>query len=424
MSHTHIRQIKIAARFLLLAFVVGMVCSASAQTFTTLYSFTGTPDGANPFQSNLLDLNGTFYGTTGNGGQYGFGTIFKVDATGKETVLYSFTGAADGAQPSSGLTPDGKGNFYGTTFYGGNLNCDVLGSKIPGCGVVYKFTAKGALQPLYAFTGGADGAWAQGLALDGGGNLYGVAYYGGDLNCILLPGIGCGDIYKISSTGAFSTLYSFQDGSDGGVPEGFVTLHNNILYAATQLGGNLNGCGGLGCGVLFAEPTSGGTGKTVYAFTGGSDGGAPLSQLLFDASGNMYGTTYSGGDLSCSNNGSVGCGVVFKLTPKGKETVIHAFKGTPNDAANPSWGLTVDSKGNGYGTTLYGGTANVGAIFKVSSNGVEKLLYSFTGGTDGAYPQSGLTIDGSGNLFSNAVFGGDLNCSAPNGCGTVFKLVP
>jgi len=395
--------------------------AAHAQTFTSLYSFTGTPDGAEPFQSNLLLVKNTLVGTTGIGGTFNAGTVFQLASTKKETVLYSFTGGADGNQPNSGVIQDSKGNLYGTTFWGGNTNC-VLNSNYPaGCGTVYKLDSAGHFSVVYTFQAGSDGAWPQGLVIDAAGNLYGVTYYGGDLNCPLFPGGGCGVVFKISSTGAFSVLYAFQGGTDGAVPEGFLTLHGSSVYGATQEGGLTTDCGGFGCGVVFAVPTSTGAEKALYAFTGGTDGGGPMSQFVFDGPGNLYGTTYSGGDLACSNNGSSGCGVIFKLTPSGKETVIYPFKGSP-DAANPSWGLTLDTSGNGYGTSLYGGASNLGSVFEISSTGHEKVLHSFSG-ADGSYPQSGLVRVGTA-FYSNTVFGGDLSCSSPNGCGTIFRIVP
>ena len=392
-----------------------------AQTFKNLYSFTGTPDGANPFQSDLLNVNGTLYGTTGAGGAFGAGTIFTFSSAGKETVIHSFTGGADGYQPSSGLIPDGQGNFYGTTFFGGDTNCPLNLGNAPGCGTVYKLDSSNNLSVLYTFTGSTDGAWPQGLVMDSAGNLYGVTFYGGNLNCPLFAGIGCGVVFKISSRGKFAPLYTFQGGTDGGIPFGFLTLHGTAVYGGTQEGGTLADCGGVGCGVIFAVSTSTGAEKPLYAFTGGADGGLPTSQFLFDSKGNLYGTTYAGGDLSCSNQNSVGCGVIFRLTPVGKENALYTFKGSP-DAANPSWGLTADASGNGYGTALYGGASNLGAVFKITSKGVESVLHSFSG-TDGSYPQSGLVSFGT-SFYSNAVQGGNLSCNSPNGCGTIFRITP
>ena len=418
-----LRSIALCAAVITL--LVGMMpISGHAQTFQTLYSFAGAPDGEEPFQSNLILVNGALLGTTGIGGTLNAGTIFKLTGTGKETVLYSFSGGADGNQPSSGLLRDSKGNLYGTTFWGGNTNC-VLNSNYPaGCGTVYKLDSAGHLSVLYTFQGGTDGAWPQGLVLDSAGNLYGVTFYGGDLNCPLFPGGGCGVVFKISSTGTFSVLYTFHGGSDGGIPEGFLTLHGAAVYGGTANGGISANCGGFGCGVVFGVSTSTGTEKALYAFTGDTDGAVPVSQFLFDTNGNLYGAAVAGGNTACTNNGFVGCGVIFRLSPSGTETVLHTFQGTPNDGATPTWGLTVDASGNTYGTTIYGGSANLGTVFKFSpKGGVETVLHSFTG-PDGQYPQSGLLSLGKTGLISNTVGGGNLSCNSPNGCGTVFRIVP
>jgi len=401
-----------------LGIVLTVAPVAQAQTLSTIHTFTGTPDGATPFQSDLLDIGGTLYGTTGAGGAFGFGTIFKISSTGKETVLYSFTGGTDGGQPSSGLVRDKSGNVYGTTFNGGDLSCVLL--NLVGCGVVYEFNASG-LTVLYTFTGGADGAWPQGVILDAVGNVYGSTFFGGTSPSCPLGSNECGVIFELTKQGSTwneSVLYNFQGGTDGGEPNGFISMdRSGNIYGATVIGGNNADCAGPGCGVIF-KLAKGGQETALYTFTGGADGAGPNGALLIGAKG-LYGTAYAGGDLSCSNNSSVGCGVVFKITPAGKETVIYTFKGTP-DAANPSYGFVADSKGNGYNTTIYGGASGVGTVFEVTSKGHEKVLYSFTGGTDGAYPQSGIALDSKGNLFSNTAFGGDASCD----CGTVFQIAP
>ena len=407
----------------ILLFAGIMPVAAHSQTFQTLYSFTGAPNGAEPFQSDLILVNGALLGTTGIGGTFNAGAVFKYTSMGQESVLYSFSGGADGNQPSSGLVRDSKGNLYGTTFFGGNTNCVLTSSEPAGCGTVYKLDSTGHFSVVYTFQGQSDGAWPQGLVIDASGNLYGAAFYGGNLNCPLLPGIGCGVVFKISATGTFSTIYAFQGGADGGVPEGFLTLHGSAVYGATQGGGLTADCNGFGCGVVFAVSTATGLEKPLYAFTGGTDGSGPVSQFLFDKNGNLYGTTFSGGNSACSNNGTSGCGVIFQLSPTGRETVIHTFEGAPNDAANPTWGLTADASANLYGTTIYGGSNNLGTIFELTSKGGEKVLHSFSG-PDGENPQSGLLYLGKTGLYSNTALGGDLSCNSPNGCGTVFRIIP
>jgi uncharacterized repeat protein (TIGR03803 family) len=390
---------------------------ARAQTLTTLHAFTGNPDGAGPFQANLLDLNGTLYGTTSLGGTYHLGTIFRRNRYGKETVLYTFTGGADGAYPNTGLVQDKNGNFYGTTQNSGFLSCLDFGKMFPGCGTVFRLDTKGALTVLHAFTGGTDGAGPQGLIIDSAGFLYGTTFYGGDLSCP--SGIGCGVVYKMDTSGNETVLYNFTGGTDGWFPNTFLTRDTaDNLYGVTVLGGNNADCSGTGCGVVFKLDAS--LHETpLYTFTGGADGAVPNGALLRDAAGNLYGTTFAGGDVSCSNAKSVGCGVVFRVSPAGQEKVLHTFTGP--DGANPTLGLVADASGNAYSTTQYGGASNMGTVFAINSRGVEKVLYSFTGGLDGGLPESGLILE-KGSLYGNTYLGGDLSCNPPNGCGTLFKV--
>jgi uncharacterized repeat protein (TIGR03803 family) len=402
--------------------LAGFCTSMQAQSFSVLYTFTGTPDGSEPGQANLLDVNGTLYGTTYSGGAYGFGMVFKFDRKGQETVLYSFTGGTDGANPSAGVVRDAKGNLYGTTYSGGDLSCTSIYGT-PGCGVVFKLDTAGTETALYSFTGGTDGGEPQGLVIDNAGNLYGITFFGGSQTCPF-GSLGCGVVYKVDTSGKETVLYTFQDGTDGGEPNGFVTMDSaGNLYGATISGGDLSACSGQGgCGVIFKLDTSGKE-TVLYTFTGGADGAVANGGFLMDAKGNLYGTTNFGGDLSCSNNPFyTGCGVVFEVTAAGTERVLHTFKG--KDGANPTLGLVQDAKGNFYSTTEYGGAFNLGTVFELTAKGTESVLHSFTGLADGEYPDSGLTIDAKGNLFSNTLEGGDLSCSPPYGCGTLFRVVP
>ena len=401
---SNIRQSVACALTFAILLAIGVVPATHAQTFSVLHTFTGTPDGAQLFQSSPIIVNGALYGTTLYGGLYDQGTIFKLDRTGKETVLYNFTGGTDGGVPDGTLITDNKGNLYGTTNNGGDPDCG-------GCGVVYKFSKNG-LKVLYSFTDGTDGGFPQGVAMDRAGNLYGGTYEGGGA-------CGCGVIYKIDTNGNQTVLHTFTGGTDGGAPNGFVSVDSaGNVYGAALSGGNQNFCGGLGCGLVF-KIDSNGNETELYDFTG-ADGALPNAAFLMDAQGNLYGTTIAGGDLNCSFGGNVGCGVVFKVTPAGKEKVLYTFHGA--DGATPNYGLIKDAKGNGYSTTTYGGADGFGTVFELTHNGVEKVLYSFTGGADGSLPYSGLAMDGKGDIYSNTQLGGDLSCNAPNGCGTLFKI--
>jgi uncharacterized repeat protein (TIGR03803 family) len=398
-----------------------LVISARAQTpsLGPLYAFTGTPDGARPAQSNLVLLNGTLYGTTSLGGAYGYGTIFKLSTVGKETILYNFTGGTDGAYPSGGLFPDKNGDFFGTAQNGGNLSC--ISNSLAGCGVVYTLNSAGQFSVLYTFSGGSDGAWPQGLVRDSAGNLYGATQSGGDLNCGITS--GCGVVYKLDLNLNQSVLHTFEDDASGTLPNGYLFLDSaGNLYGTTIAGGNLAGCLGAGCGVVYKLNTSGSE-IVLYTFSGGTDGGSPNGGLLLNSLGNLYGTTYAGGNLTCSNAGSVGCGVIFEITPSGAEFILHPFAGG-RDGANPTFGLVRDASGNEYATTVYGGTGGSGTIYELPASGHQRVAYSFTGRSDGGFPESGLTVDPRGYLYGNTTAGGNLTCNPPSGCGTVFKFKP
>lgn len=327
-------------------------------SYTALYRFsTRAKDGNRPESALIRDKSGNFYGTTAGGGagydvcEFGCGTIFRLAQDGSETVLHAFKGS-DGANPIfSRLIRDRQGNLYGTTFRGGNTAC------VPGCGNVFKLTTTGELIVLHAFTGGVDGANPSGdLVTDGQGNLYGGTANGGTgTNC---EGGPCGVLFKIAADGSFSVLYAFQ-GADGWIPQGPFVLINGDIYGITAAGGtgcNVEG----GCGVAF-RLTADGKESVLHAFTGGSDGANPENGLVTDSSGNLYGITVAGGLQVCPNGG---CGVVFQLTPDGAETVLHSFD-AGDGGFQPNVTLTPDKRGNLYGTTWRGGTYGNGTIFKI-----------------------------------------------------------
>jgi uncharacterized repeat protein (TIGR03803 family) len=407
---------------MLLAVLLGLSFAAiqpvSAQTFKALHRFTGGEDGGSPAATPLRDEEGNLYGTTYEGGAFyygvvfkldrngketvlhnftsadgmwpagslirdavdnlygttsyggtaegggcihGCGTVFKVDKTGKETVLYAFTGGADGGTPFTGLIRDAEGNFYGTTLYGGNLGCN-FGH---GCGTVFSLDASGKETVLYAFAGTADGAFpSAGLIRDDAGNLYGMTTdYELDL-CLYRP--ICGTVFKLDKAGKKTVLYSFTGGADGGNPSGnFIRDAAGNFYGATIGGGDFSGCM-YGCGTVFKLDNSGKE-TVIYAFPGGADGYSPTG-VIRDAAGNLYGATQYGGDLSeCS----IGCGTVFKVDTTGKETVLHAFRSkesVPSVLAIPS--LIEDHVGNLYGAFPTGYTAgcspDCGTVYKLT----------------------------------------------------------
>ena len=327
-------------------------------------------------------------------------------ALGKESVLYSFCahpGCSDGSYPEAGVILDKAGNLYGTTNAGGS-----------GAGTVFTFTASsGELSTIYAFTGGEDGLGPNSLAFDKKGNLYGTTEYGGGAGGC--SNGGCGTIFElslVSGTWTKNVLYRFAGGTDGSIPQAGVILdpHGN-LYGTTWQGGT----GGFGTVFELEHSESGWTEILLHTFSG-NDGSAPISGLIRDRSGNLYGTT--------SQGGSANVGTAFRLSHNKegwKETVLHSFTGSDGDGAVPYAGsLALDSAGNLYGTTSAGGSVNSGTVFELirpkSRAVTESILYSFPGGSSGSAPYTGVIIDTAGNRYETTSIGGK------RGDGTVFYL--
>src|ERR1022692_3387487 len=367
---------------------------------TVLYAFTGGADGGYSYAGVIRDSAGNLYGTTSSGGTAGYGVVFEVNTCGQETVLYSFTGGADGGYSYAGVIRGSAGNLYGTTSAGG------IGQGYAGYGVVFKLSTAGQETVLYSFTGGADGGNpGAGVIHDSAGNLYGTTTSGGTA--------GQGVVFKLSTAGQETVLYSFTGGADGGYPSaGGIRDSAGNLYGTASYGGT------AGWGVVFKVNTSGQE-TVLYSFTGGADGGYPYSGLVGDSAGNLYGTTYAGGPggglnffgYCCS---SAGYGVVYKVDAAGQETVLYTLP-PPHDGASPTAGVVRDSAGNLYGTTGAGGAQNAGVVYKLDRAGQETVLYSFTGGADGGYPHAGVIRDSAGNLYGTTPFGG-------TGSGVVYKL--
>jgi uncharacterized repeat protein (TIGR03803 family) len=360
---------------------------ASAQTLKALYSFTGAADGGDPFPALIRDAAGNLYGTTDYAGTSFAGVVFKVSKTGTETVLYSFTGGADGQYPYAPLVRDAAGNLYGTTQYGGTSNL----------GVVFKLSATGKETVLHSFTGGADGVYPySGLFRDAAGNLYGTTESGGTSND--------GVVFKISKTGKETVLHSFTGAAnDGGEPasSGFYMDAKGNLYSVTSHGGT------SGEGVLYKLSPKGKL-TVLHSFAAGTtDGCYPYGTPAVDTLGNMYGGT---GGCGTSN-----MGVVWKVSKNGTETVLHNFAGA-SDGQSPLAGVILDAVGNIYGTTNTGGASNFGTAFELHKNGKLTLLHSFTGGSDGKYLYGGLILDPKGRIYGTTINGGT------GGYGTVWRI--
>jgi len=296
----------------------------------------------------------------------------------------------------------------------GNLYGTTLSGGANGQGSVFEISSGGAYSVLYSFCAEAncaDGAGpSSGLDMDGAGNLYGTASEGG--------AYGEGTVFRLAADGTETTLYSFcpqRRCRDGRIPlAGLVMDGAGNLYGTTWLGGEKNQ------GTIFKLAPSGD--ETVLLSFKGSEGAGPDTNLIMDGAGNLYGTTSSGG--------SGGPGNVFEVTAAGAFKTLYAFCSRANctDGANPSASLIMDGSGNLYGTTMNGGANGYGTVFELAAGGAESVLYSFCAKGDcgdGAYPAAGVVMDGSGNLYGTTQYGDGRDCIENNAnalCGTVFKL--
>jgi uncharacterized repeat protein (TIGR03803 family) len=366
-------------------------------SYSLLYRFPGGAGGSEP--TGLTLYHGALYGTTLGGGTKTFGTVFMRGVGGKVRVLYSFQGGSDGAQPEGTLVVL-NGTFYGTTEYGG----------AGGDGTVFAVTPAGKERVVYSFKGGSDGAnpLLAGLsALDG--KLYGTTNGGGDEQCHFHQVVGCGTVFEVSTSGHESVLHRFRGKPDGALPSGALTFLSGALYGTTNYGGRYD------YGSVFAVTTAG-TKVTVYSFKGYPGGITPLAGLTV-VNGGFYGTTALGGDA--------GYGTVFELGKRGSEGSTYSFKGVP-DGALPYAALTAFGASI-YGTTEVGGSSKptcegrgivgCGTIFSVDSSGKVSVIYRFKGHSDGASPWASLVPSGN-SLYGTTLLGGN----ADNG--TIFKITP
>ena len=308
---------------------------------SVLYNFKGSDgDGDVPDSMSFRDAAGNLFGTTFQGGAYSFGTVFKLDTQGAETIVYNFcrkTPCTKGAYPG-GVIPGKNGSMYGITYAGGNFSCEITG-----CGTVFKINHSGDLTLLHAF-GGANGDGQNpnaGLVLDESGNVYGTTMWGGT--------DGRGVVFKMTSGGNETVEYSFQGAADGEYPNGGLVMDGEgNLYGTANQGGAYN------YGTVF-KITASGEFTVLYSFPGGVSGANPYANLTLDQQGNIFGVTAAGGVHNF--------GIIFKLDASGDEQVLHNF-GEERDGVHPS-GLVIDASGNLYGTTYQGGKYNYGCIFQV-----------------------------------------------------------
>ena len=394
---------------------------ASAQTLDVLHHFAGgTVDGNYPQGGVIQDEDGNLYGTTALGGvncvsggvEVGCGTVYKIDKNGQYTVLYRFQGGNDGAAPRAGLARDAAGNLYGTTqgqglvrafstvfkvdksghetvlfiFKKGNDGCcadaapvlDAAGNLYGTTGlggpdengVVYKVDVHGSFSVVHTFAHSADGAQPHGgLVIDASGNLYGATLNGGDdlkkRSCFTAYNFGCGTIFKITPNGKFSVLYRFH---------------------------------------------------------GSADGGNPVSVVL-DPAGNLYGVTDKGGELPCGKILIFGCGTIFKIDTAGKFSVLHTFLPNQGTSPNYN-NLFLDSKGNIYGSNQDSAYSEAGFLFELDTTGKYTVLYTFSDESDGLGINGAIIAPNGDFYGTLATGGGFNCGSFGGPCGTVFKLTP
>jgi uncharacterized repeat protein (TIGR03803 family) len=415
---------------LALAFV--LTVTVQAQTYSVLYRFTGAADGARPDVGVVMDSGGRLYGTAFAGGT-GHGTVFRLKQQGAGwifAVLYTFTGGTDGGNPLSRVVFGPDGALYGSTAYGGIGTCSYQGET--GCGTVYKLQpqvtpCKAISCPwtetvLYHFTGGADGwAIAGDPVFDAAGSLYGIAEFGG-ANQSCSGGMGCGDVFKLTRSGnnwTQSVLWNFGVGNDGYLPTSGVVFDTaGNLYGTTYWGGGQD-CNGSGCGTVYQlTPSGSGWNENIlYSYTGGSDGFNPWSTVLLDRAGNVYSTAYVGG--------AGGGGTVSELSPSGGSWIFTLLASLSGGGGQRFGSLIMDRAGDLFGVTNSDGQYGFGSVFElIPSNGswTYKSLYDFTGGTDGANPTGSLIFDNAGNLYGTARAGGNVSDCSNAGCGVVWEI--
>ncbi|HEX4080927.1 MAG TPA: choice-of-anchor tandem repeat GloVer-containing protein [Rhizomicrobium sp.] len=371
---------------------------AQAQGFSVLYSFQGGDDGANPQTVLVRDKAGDLYGTTVRGGHKsqcdsGCGTVFRLAPDGTESVLYAMKTTSGSAFPNGALNLDRRGNLYG----GG------------AAGAVFELGADGKLDVLHDFIDVLDGPYG-GLIEGPSGAHYGTIPFGGTQTggCPY----GCGMVYEVTKKGAVNIIYSFG-GDQSGAGDGQEPLVAPIMDAAGNLYGTTNEGGTGGCGTVY-KIAAGGTETVLHSFGCGSDGAYPGSSLILDSDGDLYGTTEDGGNASCQ----YGCGTVFELAPDGTFSVLYAFTGS--DGALPARNLVRDGK-DIYGTTSGGGAssncyAGCGTVFAIDLHGAEAVLHSFSG-SDGSFPFGLLRAPG-GMLYGATTEGGTA------GDGVIYEVAP
>ena len=390
----------LVAPIILFFLVASVAQSARAQTYNVIYNFPGGEGGATPYAGPTLDAFGNLYGTTNLGGTEANGSVYRlslVNSSWVYTSLYSFKGTPDGAAPAFGsLAIGADSRLYGTTESGG-----VFGTAFsvePQTNVCGSITCPWKDTIVHRFGSGNDGAQPiGGLTFDTDGTMYGTANLGG-VN-------GNGAVFKVTKAGQTwteSLIYSFTGGTDAVNPVAGVTLDpTGILYGTTSFGG----ANGVGAVYQLVHSDEGWRESVIYSFQGASDGQAPVGGLVEDQAGNLYGTTFGGGD-----NGG---GTVYELTNSRQNgwtlTTLYSFTGSFGGPYNV---LTWDASGSLYGITNGDGAFGLGSVFKLTpgnSGWTLTDLHDFSGGNDGASPYGAVALDAHGNVFGTAAVGGTDN---------------
>ncbi len=370
------------------AFIILALNSASATqaaALSVVAPFTGTATGSVPYGGVTRDSSGNLFGTTENGGSASDGVVWEIPA-GSTTItpLASFTGA-NGQNPYVGVTLDSSSNLFGTTSHGG----------VNGDGVVWEIVhGSTTITPLASFNGANGTTPFSGVTIDSSGNLFGTTYYGGDN--------GVGTVWELPhGSAAISTLATFN-GTNGTNPNGPLALDSSGNLFGTAVGGGANGDG-----AVWELPHGTATLTDIAAFNGAGNGTTPEAGLILDSSGNLFGTAYQGG--------SANDGTVWEIV-HGSAAITPLATFTGANGSNPFGGVLLDSSGNLYGTTFYGGSANDGTLWEIPAGSATlTTLASFTG-ANGQNPSGILTLDSSGNILGTTQLGGS------GSDGAVFKF--
>jgi uncharacterized repeat protein (TIGR03803 family) len=422
--------------FLAIGFL--LIGIAQAQTFNVIHNFTGGQDGGNPHAGLTIDRGGNLYGTDVNGGiqncgfGYGCGTVFQLRHAGSNWVfnlLYSFTDRMDGGYPDARVVFGPDGSLYGTTpilphfgEYGAVFN---LKPPPTICKTTRCSWTETTLHTFSSLDQGGNPAAE--VVFDQAGNLYSTTLFGGlGIGPFML---GYGVVFELTPSGGswtYSVLYKFTTGaggSGGGPTAGVIFDNAGNLYGPDASGGDHER------GMIYELTPSGPdwTEKTLYTFPGEQGEDAPAGGLIFDSTGNLYGTT--------ANGGTGGGGTVFELIPtNGNWTLNTLYSFSGSAGCGPEASLVMDGAGNLYGTTYCDGANGFGSVFKLTPTPTPPWTYTslhdFRGGSDGAMPMSNVVIDSSGNLYGTAVGGGSIinnpHCAVGLGyhCGVVWEITP